>query len=61
VEEKGYKRIMNLSDYANTYYIFLKSEKGYENGRNYLPGKYPFFQRMGEWEKRDFVVGYINP
>jgi len=43
VEEKGYKRIMNLSDQENIHYIFIKSEKRYENGRNDLPEKCPFF------------------
>jgi len=37
VEEKGYKKIMNLSDQVNIHYIFKKSKKHYEIGRNYLP------------------------
>jgi len=49
VEEKGYKRIMNLSDQENIHYIFIKSEKRYEIGRNYLPKKYPIF--LKQWLK----------
>jgi hypothetical protein len=43
VEEKGYKRIMNLPDQENIQYIFIKSEKHDENERNYLPEKGLFF------------------
>jgi hypothetical protein len=51
VEEKGYKKIMNLPDQVNIHYIFIKSKKRYEIGRNYLPEKCPIFLRSGEWEK----------
>jgi len=43
VEEKGYKRIMNLSDQVGIDYIFIKSKKRYEIARNYLSQKCPVY------------------
>jgi hypothetical protein len=42
VETKGYKNIVNLSDWLGSHNISVKSEKPYQNGKIYLLESCPF-------------------